>query len=109
MARNNEEEILALEIKVSVMGYAVVEQLSAAQGRSSLRPEFQDGTAPILIGELQLIGDQFRWIAGQLRNMSARTPPERKRLRQEISKRAKKLGEVVQAKYIQLHLAPFLC
>ena len=41
--------------------------------------------------------------------MSERTPAERKSVRQEISKRIKKLSDVVRAKYIQFHLAPFSC
>ena len=41
--------------------------------------------------------------------MSALTPVERKRVRQEISKRTKELSDVVKAKYIKLHLTPFLC
>ena len=44
MARNDEEEILALEKEASQLGYGVVEK-------------------SILIGELEL-SNQFRWIAG---------------------------------------------
>jgi hypothetical protein len=90
MARNEEEKILALEKEASALGYGVVEK-------------------SILIGELEL-SNQFRWIAGHLipERMSALTPGERKRVRQEISKRTKELSDVVQAKHIQHHLA-FSC
>src|SRR6059058_1187883 len=90
MARNDEEKILRLEMEASELGYSVLER--------SYR-----------IGEDEL-GDQFRWIAAHLMpdRMSALTPAERKRIRQEISKRTKELGDVVQAKHIQHHLA-FSC
>jgi hypothetical protein len=90
MARNDEVEILAQEREASALGYEVVEK-------------------SILIGETEL-SDQFRWIASNLMpgRMSALTPAERERLRQEISKRTKELSDVVQAKHIQHHLA-FSC
>ena len=91
MARNDEEEIRKLEAEAVQLGY------SAAEGS-------------IKIGELEL-ANQFRWIAGRLtpeRMTSAETPAERKRVRQEISKRTKELSDVVQAKHIQHHLA-FSC
>jgi hypothetical protein len=90
MARNDEEEILALEKEASQLGYGVVEK-------------------SILIGELEL-SNQFRWIAGYLmpERMSALTPAQRRHVRQQISKRTKELSDVVQAKHIQHHLA-FSC
>ena len=90
MARNDEEEILAQEIQAARLGHVVVEQALA-------------------IGELQL-ANQFRWIEGQLQLAQGkeRTPAERKRLRQAISKRTKELSEVVKEKHIQHHLA-FSC
>jgi len=91
MARNDEaEEILALEMEASQIGYGVVEGL-------------------IRIGELEL-SNQFRWVAGHLmpKGTGVRSPAERKRLRQEISKRTKELSDVVKAKHIQHHLA-FSC
>src|SRR5215471_10867613 len=91
MARNDEAEILALEKEASQLGYDVVER-------------------SIRIGEREL-SDQFRWIASNLMptRMIARSPAERKRIRQEISQRTRDLSDVVKAKYIKLHLAPFLC
>ena len=91
MARNDEEEIRIQEIQAVRLGYYVVER-------------------SIQVGEREL-SDQFRWIADNLmpERMSALTPVERKRVRQEISKRTKELSDVVKAKYIKLHLTPFLC
>jgi hypothetical protein len=92
MARNDQEEqILALELEASQIGYGVVEKL-------------------IRIGELELLSNQFRWIAGHLmpKGTGVRSPAERKRLRQEISKRTKELGDLVREKHIQHHLA-FSC
>jgi hypothetical protein len=91
MARNDEEEIRKLEAEAVQLGY------SAAEGS-------------IKIGELEL-ANQFRWIAGRLtpeRMTSAETPAERKRVRQEISKRTKELSDVVREKHIKHHL-PFSC
>jgi hypothetical protein len=88
MARNDEEEIRALEEEASHLGYSFLDR-------------------SYLIGEIEL-ANQFRWIAGHLSTMSANTPAERKRVRQEISKRTKELSDVVQAKHIQHHLA-FSC
>ena len=90
MARNEEKEILALEKEASALGYTIMEQLH-------------------MIGEIEL-ANQFRWIAAQLmpENMSKRTPPERKRVRQEISERTKELSDVVRAKHIQHNLS-FRC
>jgi hypothetical protein len=61
MARNGEEEILALEREDSELGYGVV-------GNS------------IQIGDVEL-SNQFRWIASQLipETMSKRTPAQRNR------------------------------
>ena len=89
MARNDEEEILALEKEASQLGYGVVAKLS--------------------FFELEL-SNQFRWIAGYLmpERMSALTPAQRRHVRQQISKRTKELSDVVQAKHIQHHLA-FSC
>jgi len=90
MARNDEAEIRTQEIQAAQLGHVVVEQALA-------------------IGELQL-ANQFRWIVGQLQlaQRKERTPAERKRLRQAISKRTKELSEVVKEKHIQHHLA-FSC
>ena len=90
MARNDEKEIRTQEIQAAQLGHVVVEQALA-------------------IGELQL-ANQFRWIVGQLQlaQRKERTPAERKRLRQAISKRTKELSEVVKEKHIQHHLA-FSC
>jgi hypothetical protein len=91
MARNDEEEIRKLEAEAVQLGY------SAAEGS-------------IKIGDLEL-ANQFRWIAGRLtpeRMTSAETPAERKRVRQEISKRTKELSDVVREKHIKHHL-PFSC
>jgi hypothetical protein len=91
MARNDEVEILAQELEAWGLGYDVVEN-------------------SILIGEVEL-SNQFRWIAGHLGpkgTSAARSPAERKLVRQEISKRTKELSDVVQAKHIQHHLA-FSC
>jgi hypothetical protein len=90
MARNDEEGIRALEAEATRLGYHVLEEA-------------------LKIGGVEL-GNQFRWIAGHLmpERMSALTPEERKRVRQEISKRTKELSDVVRAKHIQHHL-PFSC
>jgi hypothetical protein len=60
--------------------------------------------------ELRELSDQFHWIASNLvpERMTARTPVDRKRVRQEISKRTKELSDVVKAKHTQRHLA-FSC
>src|SRR5262245_54514077 len=56
------------------------------------------------IGQIE-ISDQFRWIAGHLtQTISKKTSAERKRPRQEISKRIKELSDVVRDKHIQHHL-----
>ena len=91
MARNETEEMLALEREASELGYVVVQNT-------------------IRIREFEL-SDQFRWIAGQLapETMSERTLAERKHVRQEMSKRIKELGEVVRAKHIQYNLSSFRC
>src|SRR5262249_24048197 len=91
MARNETEEMLALEREASELGYVVVQNT-------------------IRIREFEL-SDQFRWIAGQLapETMSERTPDERKHVRQEMSKRIKEMGEVVRAKHIQYNLSSFRC
>jgi hypothetical protein len=92
MARNDEEEkILALELEASQIAYrsGIIER--------SYR-----------VGETEL-GEQFRWIAGQyLAEMSDKTPAERKRLRQEMSRLIKELGDAVRAKHIE-HRVPFSC
>src|SRR5262249_24952760 len=90
MARNETEEMLALEREASELGYVVVQNT-------------------IRIRKFEL-SDQFRWIAGQLapQTMSERTPAERKHVRQEMSKRIKELGEVVREKHTQHH-RPFRC
>jgi hypothetical protein len=90
MPQNDEQEILALEAEASQLGYHVLEEA-------------------LKIGGLEW-GNQFRWIAAHLmpERMSALTPAERKRVRQEISKRVKEFSEVVRAKHIQHHLA-FSC
>jgi hypothetical protein len=91
MARNDEQEILTQELEASQIGYGVVEEL-------------------IRIGEVEL-SNQFRWIAGHLwpKGTSAtRSPAERKRVREEISKRTKELSDVLREKHIQHHL-PFSC
>jgi hypothetical protein len=89
MARNDEVEILAREREASHLGYIVVEKTIFAR-------EFE-------------LSNQFRWIANQLPQMiSKKTSAERKRPRQEISKRIKELSDVVRAKHIQ-HNLPFRC
>ena len=105
MARNDDEKkILVLEREAAQLGYNVAEH------------SYQ-------IGEREL-GDQFHQIADLLvmsGRMSAKTAAERryggtpgvrshhKRVRQEIIERTKNLSEVVRAKYVQYHLAPFRC
>jgi hypothetical protein len=104
MARNDEVEILIKEKEAVGLGYYVLKQLSESH-----------------IAELTPIGNQFHWIANHLREhlkemsertpareMSERTLAQRKRLRQEISKRTKELSEAVKEKHIQHHLA-FSC
>jgi hypothetical protein len=92
MARNDEAEIRdirVLEAEARELGFSVVRRCYD-------------------IGDREL-GDQFHWIAGHL-------PAERRplrplaplRVRQEISKRTKELGDAVRAKHIQYHL-PFSC
>src|SRR5262249_16031656 len=91
MARNETEEMLALERDASELGYVVVQNT-------------------IRIREFKL-SDQFHWIAGQLapQIMSERTLAERKHVRQEISKRIKELSDVVREKHIQYNLSSFRC
>ncbi|HKF12899.1 MAG TPA: hypothetical protein VKB89_29990 [Xanthobacteraceae bacterium] len=84
MARNDdEEEIRAQEKEARRVGYEVAEQLP-------------------MRGEEQLSG-HFRWIAGHLapETMSDKTPVERRRHRQEISKYIKEVSDVVREKHIQ--------
>ncbi len=90
MARNDAEEMLALERAASELGYVVVQNT-------------------IRIREFEL-SDQFQWIAGQLapETMSERTPAE-PHVRHEMSKRIKELGAVVRAKHIQYNLSSFRC
>jgi hypothetical protein len=90
MARNDEEKIHLLETEAVLLGYSVAEK-------------------SFVLGETEL-GNQFRWIASNLTptTTSEKTPAERRRLRQEISKRTKELSDVVRAKHIQHHLA-FSC
>jgi|SRR5262249_4438084 len=86
MPRNEGKEIFAQEKVASPLGYDVVEQSLTA-------------------GETEL-SDQFRWIADRLtpERLSERTPADRKRLRQEMSKHIKELSDVVRTKHIQHHL-----
>jgi hypothetical protein len=103
MARNDEEEILALEKEASQLGYDVVVtirdlDIATAEGLAASQSELME------------FANQFRWIASHLmpERMSALTPVDRKRVRQEISKRTKELSEVVKAKHTQRYLA-FSC
>jgi len=89
MARNDEEEIFALEERAARLGYLVVEQAMMA-------------------GQTEL-SDQFRWIAGNLATMRDKTLAQRTHRRQEISKRIKELGDVIREKHIQYGLLPFRC
>src|SRR5262245_12865216 len=90
MARNDAEEISALEMAAARVGYSVVVQLRRQGER-----EF---------------GDQFHWIASHLGSpeISEKNPAQLRHLRQEISKHIKELSEVIRAKHIQHHL-PFSC
>jgi len=90
MARNEEEEILALEKQAARLGYTVVEFSSLA-------------------GEQDLAG-QFHWIADHLaQTIRKETPAERRRLRQGTSTRIKILSDVIREKHIQYQLLPFRC
>ena len=90
MARNEEEEILALEKQAARLGYTVVE-------------------LPSLAGEQDLAG-QFHWIADHLaQTIRKETPAERRRLRQGTSTRIKILSDVIREKHIQYQLLPFRC
>src|SRR5262249_11590641 len=91
MARNDEGRILELE------------RVAAAQLRYDEVVKSFVGA-----GEPEL-ANQFRWIAGQLGQMSNKTPVERRRVRREVSKRIKKLGDVVREKHIQYNLSSFRC
>jgi hypothetical protein len=90
MARNDEEKISIKEMDAARLGYFVAQEA-------------------FVVNELEL-ANQFRWIAAHLmpERMSALTPAERKRVRQQISKRTKELSDVVKAKHTQRHLA-FSC
>jgi hypothetical protein len=103
MARNDEEEILALEKEASQLGFDVVVTIRDLDIATAERLAASQS-------ELMELGNQFREIASRLmpERMSALTPVERKSVRQEISKRIKELSEVVKAKHIRHHLA-FSC
>jgi hypothetical protein len=103
MARNDEVEILALEKEASQLGFDVVVTIRDLDIAIAERPAASQS-------ELRELSDQFHWIASNLvpERMTARTPVDRKRVRQEISKRTKELSDVVKAKHTQRHLA-FSC
>jgi hypothetical protein len=103
MARNDEVEILALEKEASQLGFDVVVTIRDLDIATAERLAASQS-------ELRELSDQFHWIASNLvpERMTARTPVDRKRVRQEISKRTKELSEVVKEKHIQHHLA-FSC
>jgi hypothetical protein len=85
----DEREILALEEKAKNLGYEALEHSS-------------------MVGEREL-SDQFRWIASHLPSTINEKPTaERRRVRKEISKHTKELGDAVRAKHIQ-HNLPFRC
>ena len=89
MARNDEEEISTLEEVAARAGYNV-----EVKSRQAGEPE---------------IADQFHRIADHLAGMTDKTPAERRRRRQEMSKHIKKLSDVVRAKHVQYGLLPFRC
>src|SRR5262249_15248860 len=103
MARNDEEEILALEKEASPLGLDVVVTIRDLDIATAERLAASQS-------ELMELGNQFGEIASRLmpERMTARTPAERNRVRQEISKRTKELSDVVKAKHTQHHLA-FSC
>jgi len=103
MARNDEVEILALEKEASQLGFDVVVTIRDLDIATAERLAASQS-------ELRELSDQFHWIASNLvpERMTARTPVDRKRVRQEISKRTKELSDVVKAKHTQRHLA-FSC
>jgi hypothetical protein len=103
MARNDEVEILALEKEASQLGFDVVVTIRDLEIATAERLAASQS-------ELRELSDQFHWIASNLvpERMTARTPVDRKRVRQEISKRTKELSDVVKAKHTQRHLA-FSC
>ena len=103
MARNDEVEILALEKEASQLGFDVVVTIRDVDIETAERLAASQS-------EVRELSDQFHWIASNLvpERMAARTPVDRKRVRQEISKRTKELSEVVKAKHTQRHLA-FSC
>jgi hypothetical protein len=103
MARNDEVEILALEKEASQLGFDVVMTIRDLDIATAERLAASQS-------ELRELSDQFHWIASNLvpERMTARTPVDRKRVRQEISKRTKELSDVVKAKHTQRHLA-FSC
>ena len=103
MARNDEVEILALEKEASQLGFDVVVTIRDLDIATAERLAASQS-------EVRELSDQFHWIASNLvpERMAARTPVDRKRVRQEISKRTKELSEVVKAKHTQRYLA-FSC
>ena len=103
MARNDEVEILALEKEASQLGFDVVVTIRDLDIATAERLAASQS-------ERRELSDQFHWIASNLvpERMTARTPVDRKRVRQEISKRTKELSDVVKAKHTQRHLA-FSC
>ena len=103
MARNDEVEILALEKEASQLGFDVVVTIRDLDIATAERLAASQS-------EVRELSDQFHWIASNLvpERMTARTPVDRKRVRQEISKRTKELSNVVKAKHTQRHLA-FSC
>ena len=103
MARNDEVEILALEKEASQLGFDVVVTIRDVDIATAERLAASQS-------EVRELSDQFHWIASNLvpERMAARTPVDRKRVRQEISKRTKELSEVVKAKHTQRYLA-FSC
>ena len=103
MARNDEVEILALEKEASQLGFDVVVTIRDLDIATAERLAASQS-------EVRELSDQFHWIASNLvpERMAARTPVDRKRVRQEISKRTKELSNVVKAKHTQRHLA-FSC
>ena len=103
MARNDEVEILALEKEASQLGFDVVVTIRDVDIATAERLAASQS-------EVRELSDQFHWIASNLvpERMAARTPVDRKRVRQEISKRTKELSNVVKAKHTQRHLA-FSC
>ena len=103
MARNDDKETLAQEKEASQLGFDVVVTIRDLDIATAERLAASQS-------ELMEFANQSRWIASNLvpERMTARTPAERKRIRQEISKRTKELSDVVKAKHIQHHLA-FSC